>query len=140
MTDRTITLSVPEAVFRRAQETAVASSLSVEDIFTQSIGRLLPPLEDDLPQNLRAELAVLILKSDEQLHAIASAVVDRNSQDRLEALATALEKRPLTTDEQAELERLMDLSYRVMLLKAEAFRLLALRGYEIFPQLNLESS
>lgn len=140
MTDRTITLSVPEAVFRRAQETAVASSLSVEDIFTQSIGRLLPPLEDDLPQNLRAELAVLILKSDEQLHAIASAVVDRNSQDRLEALATALKKRPLTTDEQAELERLMDLSYRVMLLKAEAFRLLALRGYEIFPQLNLESS
>lgn len=140
MTDRTITLSVPEAVFRRAQETAVASSLSVEDIFTQSIGRLLPPLEDDLPQSLRAELAVLTLKSDEQLHAIASAVVDRNSQDRLEALATALKKRPLTTDEQAELERLMDLSYRVMLLKAEAFRLLALRGYKIFPQLNLESS
>jgi len=140
MTDRTITLSVPEAVFRRAQETAVASSLSVEDIFTQSIGRLLPPLEDDLPQSLRAELAVLTLKSDEQLHAIASAVVDRNSQDRLEALATALKKRPLTTDEQAELERLMDLSYRVMLLKAETFRLLALRGYKIFPQLNLESS
>ena len=138
MTDHTITLTLPDAIFRRAQETAKASSLSVEDVFTQSIGRLLPPLEDDLSPNQRAELAVLALKSDEQLRSIASAVVDMQRQTRLEELATRQKTRVLAQDERGELERLLDFSYRFMLLKAEAFRLLALRGHKVFPQPNPE--
>ena len=76
MTDRTITLTLPDVVFQRAQEMATASSLSIEAVFTQSIGRLLFPLEDDLSPSQRAELAVLAWKSDEQLQSIASAFVD----------------------------------------------------------------
>lgn len=139
MTDRTITLSVPEAVFQRAQETASASSLSIEAVFTQSIGRLLPPLEDDLSPSQRAELAVLALKSDEQLQSIASAFVDRERQAKLENLAMLQKTRPLAADEQAELDRLLDFSYQFMLRKAEAMRLLALRGYKVFPKSSPEN-
>lgn len=139
MTDRTITLTLPEAVFQRAQETAAASSLSIEAVFTQSIGRLLPPLEDDLSPSQRAELAILALKSDEQLRSIASDFVDMERQTKLEELATIQKSRLLLPDEQAELERLLDFSYQFMLRKAEAMRLLALRGYKVFPEPSPES-
>jgi len=134
MTDRTITLTLPEAVFQRAQETADASSLSIEAVFTQSIGRLLPPLEDDLSPSQRAELTVFALKSDEELRSIAFAFVDIERQTRLEELAMLQKTRPLTSDEQIELDRLLDFSYQFMLRKAEAMRLLALRGYKVFPE------
>lgn len=137
MLEHTITLTVPDAIYRRAQETANASSLSVEDIFAQSVSRLLPPLEDDLPPTLRAELAVLSLKSDEQLHAIVTDAIAEKTQQRLETLASEQKVRPLTEGEQAEIEQLLASSYRFMLVKAEAIRLLALRGYELFP-LTLE--
>lgn len=134
MTDRTITLTLPEAVFQRAQETADASSLSIEAVFTQSIGRLLPPLEDDLSPSQRAELTVFALKSDEELRSVASAFVDMERQTKLEELAMLQKTRPLTPDEQIELDRLLDFSYQFMLRKAEAMRLLALRGYKVFPE------
>lgn len=66
MTDRTITFTLPEAVYRRAEEAAIAASLSLEDVFIQSLDRLLPPLKNDLPQSLRADPSVYSLKSDEQ--------------------------------------------------------------------------
>lgn len=138
MTDRTITLTLPEAVFQRAQETADASSLSIEAVFTQSIGRLWPPLEDDLSPSQRADLAVFALKSDEELRSVASAFVDMERQAKLEELAMLQKTRPLDSDEQAELERLLDFSYQFMLRKAEAMRLLALRGYKVFPESSPE--
>ncbi len=72
-------------------------------------------------------------KSDDQLRSIASAVVDKESQTRLEELASTQKTRPLVQDERVELDHLLDFSYRFMLLKAEAFRLLALRGHKVFP-------
>lgn len=139
MTDRTITLTLPEAVFQRVQETADAYSLSIEAVFTQSIGRLWAPQEDDLSPSQRADLAVFALKSDEELRSVASAFVDMERQAKLEELAMLQKTRPLTLDEQAELERLLDFSYQFMLRKAEALRLLALRGYRVFPESSPES-
>lgn len=133
MEGHTITLTVPDAIYRRAQETANASSLSVEDIFAQSVSRLLPPLKDDLPPSLRADLAVLSLKSDEQLQRIVADEVAQQAQQRLGTLASEQKVRALTEDEQTELEQLLATSYRFMLVKAEAIRLLGLRGYELFP-------
>lgn len=131
MAEHTITLTVPDAIYRRAQETANASSLSIEDIFAQSVSRLLPPLEDDLPPDLRAKLAVLSLQSDEQLQRIVADEVAQQAQQRLETLASEQKVRPLNENEQTELEQLLASSYRFMLVKAEAIRLLALRGHEV---------
>ena len=117
---------------------ATASSLSIEAVFTQSIDRLLFALEDDLSPGQRAEMAVLASKSDEQLQSIASAFVDTGKQAKLEQLATLQKTRPLASNEQAELDRLLEFSYQFMLRKAEAMRLLALRGYKVFPESSPE--
>ena len=138
MTDRTITLTLSDAVFQRVQAMATASSLSIEAVFTQSIDRLLFALEDDLSPGQRAEMAVLASKSDEQLQSIASAFVDTGKQAKLEQLATLQKTRPLASNEQAELDRLLEFSYQFMLRKAEAMRLLALRGYKVFPESSPE--
>lgn len=113
-----------EHLVRMAKAKALVSSLSVED---------------DLSPSQRAELAVLALKSDEQLRSIASAFVDVERQTKLEELATTQKTRPLVPDERIELDRLLDFSYQFMLRKAEAVRLLALRGHKIFPQANPET-
>ena len=81
----------------------------------------------------------MALKSDEQLQFIASAFVDMDKQTKLEELATLQKTRPLDSDERAELDRLLDFSYKFMLRKAEAMRLLALRRYKVFPEYSPES-
>jgi hypothetical protein len=58
----------------------------------------------------------------------------KTKQKRLEKLAALQKQRHLTKAEQAELQHLFDEGQRVMLRTAEAFRLLARRGYTVFSQ------
>ena len=92
----------------------------------------LPTLEPDLSPALRSELAALPLLSDAELHAIAHSTLDERRQAQLQDLAEACKLRPLTELEQSLLDQLMNEAERVMLRKAEAYRLLARRGYAIF--------
>ena len=80
----------------------------------------------------RSELAALSLLSDDELWAIARSTMDERQQDRLQDLAEAQKHRSLTLAEQSGLAQLMDKAERVMLRKAETYRLLARRGYAIF--------
>ena len=59
-------LTLQEAVYRRAQETAIASGLSLEELLTQLLVRLLSPQNKDFSQHLQADQSVRSLKSDEQ--------------------------------------------------------------------------
>jgi len=81
----------------------------------------------------RSDLSLSSL-CDAELESIANSAMDERQQARLQALAEAQKQRPLTLDEQSELSRLMDAAQRVMLRKAEAYRLLARRGYAVFSQ------
>jgi predicted transcriptional regulator len=132
MSGRTITVTLPEALYERVKETAEASARSVEEVFAQSIALSLPGLEQDLPSALRSELAALPLLSDAELEHIAHGTLEEEQQARLEALAELQKQRPLTAAEESMLAHLMDEAHRVMLCKAEAYRLLARRGHAIF--------
>lgn len=132
MSDRMITLTLPEALYERLRETAEASSLSLEDILTQSIALSLPALEDDLPPDTRSELAALSLLSDAELWKIATQTMDEQQQTQLETLAEMQKHHPLTETEQPALAYVMAEAHRVMLRKAEAYRLLAHRGHVVF--------
>lgn len=136
MSGRTIAVTLPEAVYERARETAEVSSLSVQQVLAQSIALSLPELEDDLPPEIRSELAALSLRSDTELRSIANSRMDQDKQIRLEDLAELLEHRALTEAEQSELARLMDEAERVMIRKAEAYRLLARRGHAVFDTID----
>ncbi len=132
MPARTVTLTLPEAIYERAKETAQVVDRSLEQVLTQSIALSLPALETDLPPAVRSELAALSLLGDDDLWAVARSTMDERQQARLQTLAEAKKRRPLTPSEQSELVLLMDEAERVMLRKAEAYRLLARRGYDVF--------
>ncbi len=132
MPAQTVTLTLPETLYERAKETAQAIDRSLEQVLTQSIALSLPALETDLPPDMRSELTALSLFSDDELRTIARSTMDERQQERLQDLAEAQKHRSLTPAEQSDLAQLMDKAERVMLRKAEAYRLLARRGYAVF--------
>ena len=132
MPAQTITLTLPKALYERAKETSKAVNRSLEQVLAQSIALSLPTLETDLPAAVRSELVALPLLSDAELWAIARSTMDERRQACLQDLAKTQKHRPLTMVEQSDLAQLMDEAERVMLCKAEAYRLLARRGYTVF--------
>lgn len=131
MTVRTVTVQLPEILYRQAKETAAAKSLSVEEVLAQSIALSLPPLEEELPPDLRRQLSSLMLRSDDELWDIARAEMEAGQQDRLETLTDSREARELTAEETLELETIISEGESLMVKKAEAYRLLTRRGFTI---------
>jgi hypothetical protein len=131
MSGRTITVTLPDVLYERVKSTAEASALSVEDVCTQSIALSLPELEDDLPSEIRSELAALPLLSDAELETIAHGGLNDEAQDQLEMLAEVQKHRPLSVAEDTTLNQLLAEAHRCMLRKAEAHRLLARRGHAL---------
>jgi hypothetical protein len=130
--EQTITVTLPEAIYKRVKDTAEAMSLPLEAVVTQSIELLLPAFEDDMPLDMQSELVTLTFLTDAQLWKIAHQTMDKQKQARLETLAEIQKHRELNTNEQAELDQLMSEAQQIMLYKAEAYRLLAQRGHTIF--------
>jgi len=132
MSGQTISITLPDGLYERVKETAVAAALSVEEVLTQSVALSLPTLEDDLPPETRSNLAALSLLSDPEVWHIAENMADDDLQQQLETLAERQKHRPLTKAEESRLTKLITRAQLFMLRKAEAFRLLARRGYAVF--------
>lgn len=135
MTLRTVTVNLPDALYKRAEETAEAGALSLEQVIEQSLAYTLPPLEEDLPPDVRAVLSSLTFMDDHELWQIARDELDKTRQDRLELLVEARKERDLTDKEEAELTALLGEGDLIMLKKAESYRLLTRRGH-VIPWLN----
>jgi hypothetical protein len=134
MTERKVTVTLPESLYIRAKETADAASLSIEKVLEQSIWRALPGLEEELPKQLRNDLVRLSLLTDEELWSTANTEMASAAQNRLEELVDRQKLTELTESEQIELDQLITQAQNIMLKKAEAYRLLSFRGYRVFPQ------
>lgn len=130
----TITVTLPDVLYLRVQEAAKAAAMTQEEVLAQSIALTLPELESDLPDEVRLEFRALSLASDAKLWEIARSQMDGNRQQQLEQLATLQKERMLTNGEQTILSRLLKEAELLMLRKAEAFALLARRGYKVFEQ------
>jgi hypothetical protein len=129
---QTITITLPEAIYKRVQVTAKAMSLPLETVVAESLALVLPAFENDMPFNIQSDLATLTCLSDTELWKIAHQQMDHQKQARLEALAELQKHCELNADEQAALAQLMNEAQQIMLYKAEAYRLLAQRGHTIF--------
>ena len=132
MSGRIITVTLPEVLYERVKITAEASARSVEEVCTQSIALSLPELEEELSSETRLELAALSLLSDAELDNIAHGLMSEENQVHLERLAEEQKQRLLTAAEDTTLSQLLDEAQRLMLRKAEAYRLLARRGHAVF--------
>ncbi len=132
MSEQTIKVTLPDSIYDRVRKTAQSTSLSLEEVIKKSIILLLPAFESEIPPESRSNMAKLPLLNDIQLWKTANYKMDESRQIRLEELAELNKRRLLTENEKSELDTLVDEARQIMLLKAEARRILAQRGHIVF--------
>jgi hypothetical protein len=130
MTTQTVTLKLPEPLYRSARQVAEATKQPLEAILTDSIARTMPPL-DDVPPEEAAELAKLASLDDASLWREARATMNPLEQTMMHQLLDRQGASELPHAEHARLQDLLDVYGRLMVRKAHAYLLLARRGYRV---------
>jgi hypothetical protein len=122
----------PREIYERAQQIARASNRSVESVLLDGLALLFGTLPD-------ADVSPDALKdySDEQLWAVVHQRLAWPQDTRLHELVTLGKRDQLTSDEQAETERLIQLVDHQMLLRSQGLLLLKQRGHDVEMQLKL---
>jgi hypothetical protein len=132
MTERTLTVTLPEHTFLRLQKAAEVTYRSVDDLLATTIDATLSA-PSNLPEALANELAALHLLGDEALWAAVLPSLSPAEQHRLAQLNHIGGERDLTTAESAEQAALLQAYYRSMLRRAQAIAILKQRGHNISP-------
>jgi len=135
MNVQTITLHLPQDIFRRLQHMADATRQPLEDIVFQTIQGNLPPSVDDLPSELRDALASLQNLSDEALWVVAGEPFPSDQWRRHEHLLHKNQVGTLTDAERAELARLRTAADHFVFRRSYALALLKWRGYTLIENL-----
>ncbi len=130
---QTVTLELPEPLFRSAHRIAEATQQSLETVLKDSLAHALPPL-DDVPPDEAVELAALALLDDGALWREARATLSAEEQKVLRELLDRQEAGQLSAVDEERLQALLDAYGRLTVRKAHAWLLLARRGYQVPPQ------
>jgi len=125
---RTLTLDLPEPIFKRLQEMASATALPLERVARQSIEGNLPPSVASTPREMQTELLALQSLSIEELYQVASSQIPAKQQRRHEVLLEKNARETITSAEKDELVRLRQEADQMMLRKAYAWALLRWHG------------
>jgi hypothetical protein len=125
----TITLTLPERIMEQAQQAAAALQRPVEEVLSDLLVAVLPTTQD-VPDDMQAELVRMTWLESQELWRIAREQMSAAVQEQLQQLTHLQGQRPLTPDEQAQLDALRQDYGRMTLLKARAYALLSLRGGE----------
>lgn len=127
MNFQTVTLRVPNPVYRHVKRAAEALQRPLEEMIVNTL-RVAVPRVDDVSPNMAAELAALSSLSDEALWQVAKSVMPAKSQTRLRTLSAAQRERQLTIAEEKKINALRQEYGRITLRKAQAYALLHERG------------
>ena len=119
----TITLDLPQEIYRQAQRTAKATQRPVEQIVVEWIQ---PPPEDN-QADVQSSLAAMEKLPINELVQIAQATLPTPAATRLQTLLTAQQQRSLTPAERQEAEQLVAQEDLYTLRKAKALFLLKQR-------------
>lgn len=131
MPGQTITLELPKSVWEWAERAASATQRPVKQMLVDSLAAIMPPPLDDVPDELREELAQLEMKTDADLRAITCQRLAPKLLNEYDHLLEKNSRHPLTAQEQSRLEQLRKSAERLMLMRARAFVLLQWRGYRL---------
>jgi len=129
----TVTVQIPEPIFRRLQRIADATYRPIEDVLATTVSVALPP-SPDLPSEIEADLTAMTMFSDEALNAAVESSLAPSQRRRLNQLSHAGGQRLLSAAESAELTHLVDLYDRAVLRRARALAILAHRGFAVADQ------
>ncbi len=130
MDTQTITLELPNLIYRSAHQMAEATQRPLEVVLQESIAVALPPL-DDVPADEAVELAAMALLDDASLWQEARSMLAVDQQVALQALLDRQEAGELLLEEESRLQELLDAYGRLTVRKAHAWLLLARRGYRV---------
>ncbi len=128
-----ITLQLPEELYQRMREAAEASDRSVEDLLLESASIIFPDHAD------LSTLDSLAAFSDGQLWNVVLRRLGENQSLRLHNLSDEQKQRALNETEERELDYLLDLVDRLMLLRSKALLLLKQRGQDVDSYLRARS-
>jgi hypothetical protein len=112
---------------QRARQAADVLQRPLEETLTAILTATLPDMED-VPLDMRAELARMTWLGDQELWTIARGAMVEEQQKRLRSLTNLQAQRTLTQQEREALDALRQEYGRVTLRKARAYALLSLRG------------
>lgn len=129
MTTQTLTLQLPEALFRYLEQIARATHQPLERIAAQSIAGNLPPSISQAPPEIQAEIAALQTLSPSELKSIADVEVPPDQAARHVELLARNSGGALSESESAELARLRLAVDQLMLRKAYAGAVLRWLGH-----------
>ncbi len=136
MTIQTLTIDLPESVYKQVQLQSRHSQRTVaEEVVAVVISAL--PIDEKIASDIAEELDALEFLSDEELWNAARAQVAQESSDRLQLLLEKQQREGLTRVEQVAAQRVSHYHDRVMLVRAKAAVLLKRRGHDISKLLSL---
>jgi len=127
MNFQTVTLRVPNPVYKRVKRAAEALQRPLEEMIVNTLRVAVPPL-DDVSPTMAAELAALSSLSEEALWQVARSVMAAKLQTRLHTLSATQRQRRLTVAEEKKINALRQEYGRITLRKAQAYALLHQRG------------
>jgi hypothetical protein len=130
MSTATLTLALPEVLYQRLEQAAVATKQSLEDVALHALRLGSPPAWDDVPPEFQLDLAALEKLDDAALWNIAKSRMNV-AFDRRDELLAMNANGHLSPDERVELERLQHDENRFTLRKAHAAVLLKWRGHSV---------
>lgn len=137
MGKRSITLDLPDELYERMQEEAEASHRPVEMVALETLGAAFRQMLDENGGALDELLTEMTDYSDSQLWAIVRRRLSWMQSLRLGELSAKGKQGALTSDEEHELNELLNLVDRQMLLRSEALLRLKQRGQDVESYLKL---
>ncbi|MEW5985350.1 MAG: hypothetical protein AB1791_01805 [Chloroflexota bacterium] len=136
---QSLTISLPETVYRRLQRAAEMAGKPVDEIAVRTIQDSLPPLLDTIPIRYQDELRTMEKLSDDELWQVARSVAEAKTQRRHSLLLQKNTQGNLTDREREMLVELRMAADRLMVRKAYAYLLLKWRGYRVPSLTELEA-
>ncbi|HFQ94902.1 MAG TPA: hypothetical protein ENK32_12880 [Anaerolineae bacterium] len=130
MSTQTVTIQLPEHLYRSASQLARAAKRPLADIVRDSLAHALPPLDDVDPAEAE-ELAGLSQLSDAELWRAAQSNLPPEQQSRLDALLLAQSAGELDEAGLEQLRKLQNEYGRLLVRQSHAWLLLARRGYKV---------
>lgn len=127
----TVTLQVPDLIYQRLVNTAIATGRSLEEVMLHALKVGSPPDWDNVPDEFKADLAALDRLEDEALWKIATARKTAAEMARYDELLERNQNNSLTQEEKLELMELRSQADCFMLRKAQAAALLRWRGHHV---------
>ncbi len=131
MTLQTVTIQLPQALYRRLEHAAALTNQTMDDVLLQTIRGNVPPSLEDAPAELQDELSALTRLSDDDLWAITQSQLDAKQWRRHQRLLQKNAAGALNKNEQEELESLRAETDRRVFRKSFALAILKWRGHTL---------